>query len=430
MPPCRGPPHEKIPPPFPDGYSNCQHGLPLARHACRTRRDGEVVRAAARCSDDAPLGSQRLAGSVALVTGGASGIGKACAVRLARARRVGRRVRHAARAARGRRRRFALMAAAARGRRRARAGARGRARARQRRRLRTRAPLSRTSSRTSGGSTCSCTRPPSSASATRSRRRARASGTRSTTRTPRNVPRAARGGRAVPAAGAARAAACAGARSSSRRSMAWSTRQQLRVRRFKAVAAYLVRQVGCEYIRHGVIVNAAAPGRILTGRAGSRARGRRAARRGRRGGPRRVGGAHAARRVALGTPEDVAVWRLPRASAQPSSAKPRGRRRVHRELEVKGRCYRATPASDASDTTGSFARPLPRDLADEHRRAVACGDPSRSTPCGGAPCHPFAQAAAASVIRTSHPSAVLDALLDRRELPRAKGALAVLGRVA
>uniref|UniRef100_A0A7S4R8A5 Ketoreductase domain-containing protein n=1 Tax=Alexandrium monilatum TaxID=311494 RepID=A0A7S4R8A5_9DINO len=38
----------------------------------------------------------------------------------------------------------------------------------------------------------------------------------------------------------------------------------------KAAVAYMTRQIGCEYIREGVVVNAVAPGRILTGRAGSR----------------------------------------------------------------------------------------------------------------------------------------------------------------
>ena len=38
----------------------------------------------------------------------------------------------------------------------------------------------------------------------------------------------------------------------------------------KAAVAYLTRQVGSEYISEGVVVNAVAPGRILTGREGSR----------------------------------------------------------------------------------------------------------------------------------------------------------------
>merc|ERR1712000_658655 len=38
----------------------------------------------------------------------------------------------------------------------------------------------------------------------------------------------------------------------------------------KAAVAYITRQVGCEYIGEGIVVNAVAPGRILTGRVGSR----------------------------------------------------------------------------------------------------------------------------------------------------------------
>ena len=41
----------------------------------------------------------------------------------------------------------------------------------------------------------------------------------------------------------------------------------------KAAVAYLTKQVGCEYIQDGVVVNAVAPGRILTGREGSRIEG-------------------------------------------------------------------------------------------------------------------------------------------------------------
>ena len=41
----------------------------------------------------------------------------------------------------------------------------------------------------------------------------------------------------------------------------------------KAAVAYLTKQVGSEYIGDGVVVNAVAPGRILTGREGSRVEG-------------------------------------------------------------------------------------------------------------------------------------------------------------
>jgi len=38
----------------------------------------------------------------------------------------------------------------------------------------------------------------------------------------------------------------------------------------KAAVVYMTRQIGCEYVERGVIVNGVAPGRILTGRPGSR----------------------------------------------------------------------------------------------------------------------------------------------------------------
>ena len=41
----------------------------------------------------------------------------------------------------------------------------------------------------------------------------------------------------------------------------------------KAAVAYMTRQVGVEYIGHGIVVNAVAPGRIMTGRPGSRMHG-------------------------------------------------------------------------------------------------------------------------------------------------------------
>lgn len=41
----------------------------------------------------------------------------------------------------------------------------------------------------------------------------------------------------------------------------------------KAAVAYLTKQVGSEYIQDGVVVNAVAPGRIITGREGSRVEG-------------------------------------------------------------------------------------------------------------------------------------------------------------
>lgn len=43
----------------------------------------------------------------------------------------------------------------------------------------------------------------------------------------------------------------------------------------KAAVAYLTKQVGSEYIQDGIVVNAVAPGRILTGRPGSRIEGAR-----------------------------------------------------------------------------------------------------------------------------------------------------------
>ena len=43
----------------------------------------------------------------------------------------------------------------------------------------------------------------------------------------------------------------------------------------KAAVAYITKQVGSEYIGDGVVVNAVAPGRILTGREGSRVEGTR-----------------------------------------------------------------------------------------------------------------------------------------------------------
>ena len=41
----------------------------------------------------------------------------------------------------------------------------------------------------------------------------------------------------------------------------------------KAAVAYMTRQIGVEYIQHGIVVNAVAPGRIMTGRPGSRIAG-------------------------------------------------------------------------------------------------------------------------------------------------------------
>eukprot|EP00965_Chrysotila_dentata_P239537 6203166-Pleurochrysis_carterae.AAC.1 len=38
----------------------------------------------------------------------------------------------------------------------------------------------------------------------------------------------------------------------------------------KAAVAYMTKQIACEYVQQGIIVNAVAPGRILTGRPGSR----------------------------------------------------------------------------------------------------------------------------------------------------------------
>jgi NAD(P)-dependent dehydrogenase (short-subunit alcohol dehydrogenase family) len=41
----------------------------------------------------------------------------------------------------------------------------------------------------------------------------------------------------------------------------------------KAAVAYMTRQIGVEYIKDGIVVNAVAPGRIMTGRPGSRVSG-------------------------------------------------------------------------------------------------------------------------------------------------------------
>ena len=263
----------------------------------------------ARCSDDAPLGSQRLAGSVALVTGGASGIGKACAVRLARegasvvvfdTRREPRE---------GGADVLALMAAA-----RAADGVRAPERA-DALVLGSVADAARVDAAVAHvvahfgrldvlvhsaaivGVGHALTE--TSEGEWDAIHDANAKGTFLVLRAAvaqflRQERRGRDGvrGRAVVVA--------------SQHGMVHAP-NSCAYGASKAVAAYLVRQVGCEYIRHGVVVNAVAPGRILTGRAGSRGRAR--------GAPldaddeadlaaSEARTPHAALR--LGTPEDVA----------------------------------------------------------------------------------------------------------------------------